>query len=108
MWRKDQLLNLLLRLPHPVNSEITVNIDLQSTQGDFLVTNQSDTATIAVGSREGRLSVPTMAEVSPNTDGRITAEILEGKGYALSAAGAPRNAEIVVLDAFAGDFAFST
>ena len=91
--------NFILTPSHRPNSEITVNLDLQSSQGNFLPANQSKTATIASGANEGRLAVATTTEAAQNTDGRITGEVIEGKGYALSLAAAPRNAEVVVLDA---------
>ena len=90
--------DFILTPSHPPNNEITVNLAIQSSQGNFLAANQSDTATIASGANEGRLSVATTTEAQQGSDGRITGEIIEGKGYALSIAEAPRNAEVVVLD----------
>ena len=91
--------DLILTPSQTPSSGITVNIDVNSTQGNFLAPILSSTATIVAGSNEGRFSVTTTTEAAQDSDGRITGEILEGKGYALSADSAPRNAEIVVLDA---------
>ena len=91
--------NFILTPSHRPNSDITVNVDVKSTQGNFLAPNQISTATINTGADKGRLAVATVTETAQGSDGRITGEILEGKGYALSAEVAPRNAEIVVLDA---------
>ena len=67
---------------------------------NFLAAGQGGvrTAPIASGSTTGSLAVKTIAEAAENSEGRITAEILEGRGYALSADVIPRNAEAVVLD----------
>ena len=93
--------NYTLSASHILSSEITVNVDVQSTQGSFLAVNQGGVRTvdIASGSKAGTLTVGTVVEAATDSDGRISAEVVEGKGYALSAAEAPRNAEIVVLDA---------
>ena len=91
--------DFILTPSHRPSSDITVNVDVNSTQGNFLAPNQISTATINSGADQGRLAVSTTAEAAPNTAGRITAEIIEGKGYALSVAEAPRNFEVVVLDA---------
>ena len=91
--------DFILTPSHRPNSDITVNVDVKSTQGNFLAPNQISTATINSGADKGRLAVATVTEAAQGSDGRITGEILEGKGYALSAAEAPRNFEVVVLDA---------
>ena len=91
--------DFILTPSHRPSSNITVNVDVKSTQGNFLAPNQIGTATINSGADKGSLAVATVTEAAQGSDGRITGEVLEGKGYALSAAEAPRNAEIVVLDA---------
>ena len=40
-----------------------------------------------------------MTEAAQGSDGRITGEVLEGKGYALTVDSVPRNVEVVILDA---------
>ena len=95
---EGSIFDLIFTSSQAPSSEITVNIDVNSTQGNFLAPILNRTATIVAGSNEGRFSVTTTTEAATDSNGRITGEILEGKGYALSAAEAPRNAEIVVLD----------
>ena len=98
---EGQPFNITLTPSHAPSSDITVNLDLKATQGNFLASSQLgvNPVPISSGSNSKEHLVVTVAEAAANSDGRITAEVLEGNGYALSADSAPRNAEFVVYDA---------
>ena len=93
--------NFTVTASHPPSAEITVNVDVKPAQGNFLATNQGGirTAPIASGASEGTLAVGTVTEAATGSDGRISAEVLEGKGYALTTEEAPRNTDVVIYDA---------
>ena len=93
--------NFTVTASHPPSAEITVNVDVKPAHGNFLAANQGGirTARIASGASEGTVAVGTVIESATGSDGRISAEVLEGKGYALTVADAPRNTEVVIYDA---------
>ena len=76
-------------------------MDVKPAQGNFLAANQGGirTARIASGASEGTLAVGTVTESATGSDGRISAEVVEGKGYALTVEAAPRNTDVVIYDA---------
>ena len=92
--------NYILKASDAPSSEMFVNVDVKGTRGNFLALNQGGVKTerIAAGSIEGMLEVATISESASNSDGRITAEVLDGKGYAIAAEDESRIAETVIRD----------
>ena len=97
---EGEAFDFILTASIPPSNDITVNVDVTPTQGNFLATGHDDvrTAQISSGSAIGRLNVQTTEEAAPDSDGRINAEVLDGHGYALADDEDTRNAEVVIYD----------
>ena len=83
---------------HETESNLTINVNITNTTGNFLAANQVDSVTLSARNTSVEFSVPTADNTEDEPNGTISVAVLAGDNYDLATNVADRSASAIVTD----------